>query len=86
MDLLIQYNRLAYGSSVHQNDGQFHDETGTLKLNREGTGYVLVLTGQYGYTSPEGKRIAIDYTADENGFHAVGDAIPVQIAPVGASF
>lgn len=86
MDLHIHYSRLAYVSSVHQHDGQFHDETGTLILNREGTGYVLVLRGQYGYISPEGKRITIDYTADENGFHPVGDAIPVQIAPVGASF
>ncbi|KAJ8947821.1 hypothetical protein NQ314_008544 [Rhamnusium bicolor] len=25
---------------------------------------------------PEGKVISISYIADENGFHAVGDAIP----------
>ncbi|XP_018580259.1 endocuticle structural glycoprotein SgAbd-2-like [Anoplophora glabripennis] len=32
--------------------------------------------GGYTYTSPEGRVISISYIADENGFRAVGDAIP----------
>ncbi|KAJ8920808.1 hypothetical protein NQ315_004949 [Exocentrus adspersus] len=32
--------------------------------------------GSYTYTSPEGRVISISYVADENGFRAVGDAIP----------
>ncbi|KAJ8920807.1 hypothetical protein NQ315_004948 [Exocentrus adspersus] len=32
--------------------------------------------GGYTYTSPEGQVVSISYVADENGFRAVGDAIP----------
>lgn len=35
-----------------------------------------VAQGSYSYTSPEGKQVSISYIADENGFRAVGDAIP----------
>lgn len=32
--------------------------------------------GSYSYTSPEGKQIAVNYIADENGFRASGDHLP----------
>lgn len=32
--------------------------------------------GTFSYTSPEGAPIQIQWTADENGFNAVGNAIP----------
>lgn len=42
--------------------------------------YVPAQKGSYQYTSPEGRVIKVEYVADENGFHAISDAIPV--APV----
>ncbi|XP_022901106.1 endocuticle structural glycoprotein SgAbd-8 [Onthophagus taurus] len=35
-----------------------------------------VQQGSYTYTSPEGQVITVTYTADEKGFHAVGDHLP----------
>ncbi|XP_077302980.1 larval cuticle protein LCP-22-like [Arctopsyche grandis] len=32
--------------------------------------------GTFSWTSPEGQYISIGYTADENGYHPVGDALP----------
>lgn len=36
----------------------------------------LVVSGQFEYVSPEGTPIKITYTADETGYHPVGD-LPV---------
>lgn len=33
-------------------------------------------TGSYNYISPEGEHIALTYTADEEGYHPVGDHLP----------
>lgn len=71
--------------SVVQDDQQQHEESGKLVINDLGDGYVLEKTGKYSYISPEGKLIQISYTADKNGFHPVGDAIPVAPVP-GATF
>jgi len=35
-----------------------------------------VQQGSYSYTSPEGQLITVHYTADETGFHPVGDHLP----------
>lgn len=32
--------------------------------------------GSYGWISPEGVHVDIKYTADEHGYHPVGDVIP----------
>jgi len=32
--------------------------------------------GALNYVSPEGERIALSYTADEEGYHPVGDHLP----------
>lgn len=37
--------------------------------------------GGYQYTAPDGQVVSVQYTADENGFHAVGDHIPTTAAP-----
>lgn len=35
-----------------------------------------VQQGSYSYTAPDGQIITVTYTADEKGFHAVGDHLP----------
>ncbi|XP_049799887.1 larval cuticle protein 16/17-like [Schistocerca nitens] len=55
-------------------------EHGELKPTPDGKDHVLIKSGQYQYTSPEGKTVDIKYKADEFGYVATGDAIPV--APV----
>ncbi|XP_077257192.1 endocuticle structural glycoprotein SgAbd-8-like [Temnothorax americanus] len=37
----------------------------------------VVAQGQYQYTAPDGTPIALQYTADENGFHPQGSHLPV---------
>ena len=39
-----------------------------------------VSKGSYSYTSPEGIVITVNWTADENGFRATGDHLPVAPA------
>lgn len=38
---------------------------------------VLVQHGEYSYTAPDGQLISVQYTADEQGFRATGNHIPV---------
>ncbi|KAH8370420.1 hypothetical protein KR093_003401 [Drosophila rubida] len=49
-------------------DGQVIDEHEEL---------VLVQTGSYSYSDPEGNLITLRYVADENGFQPEGDHLPV---------
>ncbi|KAH8393340.1 hypothetical protein KR215_006137 [Drosophila sulfurigaster] len=49
-------------------DGQVIDEHEEL---------VLVQTGSFSYSDPEGNLITLRYTADENGFQPEGDHLPV---------
>ncbi|TGZ52422.1 Endocuticle structural glycoprotein SgAbd-1 [Temnothorax longispinosus] len=37
----------------------------------------VVAQGQYQYTAPDGTPIALQYTADENGFHPQGSHLPI---------
>ncbi|XP_014246914.1 endocuticle structural glycoprotein SgAbd-1-like [Cimex lectularius] len=49
----------------------FRQEQGFFKTNPDPKGEKIhVKTGAYGFTSPEGARVRIDYVADENGFRA----------------
>ncbi|CAG7734982.1 unnamed protein product [Allacma fusca] len=65
--------------------GISHDENVAIRLNPGAVGTAedsnhgkasLTKTGTIGYTSPEGTRINLQYTADENGFHPIGDHLP----------
>ncbi|XP_055597285.1 endocuticle structural glycoprotein SgAbd-1-like [Uranotaenia lowii] len=47
------------------------DGTGTEQAS------VAVQHGSYSYQSPDGTPIQVQWTADENGFHAQGDHLPV---------
>lgn len=37
----------------------------------------VIAQGQFQYTAPDGTPIAVQYTADENGFHPQGAHLPV---------
>lgn len=41
---------------------------------------IIVQTGSYSYTSPDGQIITLNYIADENGFQPVGDHLPLPPA------
>nr|CAD7400933.1 unnamed protein product [Timema poppensis] len=58
-------------------DGTRVSEQGILKPNADGTDNVLVKQGSFSYISPEGQPISLSYIADELGFRAKGDHLPV---------
>uniref|UniRef100_A0A8D8BGS1 Endocuticle structural glycoprotein SgAbd-1 n=1 Tax=Culex pipiens TaxID=7175 RepID=A0A8D8BGS1_CULPI len=64
-----------------QSDG----EAKLIQVQKEdGTGseqaVVSIQKGSYSYNAPDGTPISVQWTADEDGFHAQGDHLPV--APV----
>ncbi|XP_059473485.1 pupal cuticle protein Edg-78E-like, partial [Neocloeon triangulifer] len=62
-------------------DGTKVEEKGHLVPNSDGTDNVLVYEGTVSYVSPEGIPITLSYTADETGFHPVGDHLPRVAIP-----
>ena len=77
------YNQLSL--SYLSGDGTAVSEHGALKQVTEGEhrgDYFLAKQGSWRYTSPEGRIIMVTYTADENGFHPISEAIPVDVVPV----
>lgn len=62
-----------------QPDGRYQWEySADNGIAAEESGYGgQVATGRASWISPEGIPISFSYTADENGYQAVGDAIPV---------
>ncbi|KAL1452081.1 hypothetical protein WDU94_006395 [Cyamophila willieti] len=64
-------------------DGQSFQENAQVVRNSDNTGDVLVKTGSYAYTAPDGTPISVSYIADEFGFRVSGNHLPV--APVAPS-
>ncbi|XP_063587524.1 endocuticle structural glycoprotein SgAbd-2-like [Penaeus indicus] len=62
----------SYTVDVETGNGIELAEAGTLSSN--GT---AIKTGQYSYTAPDGSVIEVKFVADENGFQAESDALPV---------
>ncbi|XP_047470128.1 endocuticle structural glycoprotein SgAbd-2-like [Penaeus chinensis] len=62
----------SYTVDVETGNGIIASEAGTL--NSEGD---IIMTGQYSYTAPDGSVIEVKFVADENGFQAESDALPV---------
>jgi hypothetical protein len=60
-------------------DGTKVEEKGHLVPTADGTDNVLVYEGSVFYISPEGIPITLTYTADETGFHPVGDHLPKSV-------
>lgn len=52
-------------------------ETGDGQVIDEHEELVLVQTGSYRYSDPEGNIITLRYVADENGFQPEGEHLPV---------
>lgn len=45
-------------------------------IDVDSAGDLHAIAGNYNYVSPEGQAVHLSYTADENGFHPVGDHLP----------
>jgi len=69
-------NKGSYKLDVKTGHGITHTETGTLKDLNGKEGPVSIKSGSYSYTGPDNKVYSVTWTADEHGFHAVGDHIP----------
>ncbi|KAK3926759.1 Endocuticle structural glycoprotein ABD-4 [Frankliniella fusca] len=82
-------------SEVHDQAGQFElafetgngitvEEQGALKKNADGEfkdDVVLVKRGSFSYPGADGRLYRVTYIADETGFHASGDHLPVAPQP-----
>uniref|UniRef100_A0A336M3T7 CSON002124 protein n=1 Tax=Culicoides sonorensis TaxID=179676 RepID=A0A336M3T7_CULSO len=68
----------SYQSSYQTSNGIAAQETGTVKrTNNPEAPEVIVASGSYSYTSPEGEQIQLNYIADdENGFAPQGSHLP----------
>ncbi|XP_017110092.1 larval cuticle protein LCP-22 [Drosophila bipectinata] len=82
---IIKYNKEqsedgSYKTEYETGNSIVHEETGFLKDFETNPNGVLVQHGQYSYQSPEGTLVNVQYTADENGFRAIGDHIPTPPA------
>ncbi|RZF39147.1 hypothetical protein LSTR_LSTR005775 [Laodelphax striatellus] len=69
----------SFSQRYQTGDGQTVSESGVTKRNHENDGNVIVKTGSYQYTSPEGITYTVQYTADEFGFHPTGSHLPVPV-------
>jgi hypothetical protein len=66
--------------SFESEDGVRKEETGKPQLadpTDPEKGIVTVMRGSYSYTDPDGRLISVTWVADENGFRATGDHLPV---------
>ena len=41
----------------------------------------MLVTGSYSFLTPEGELVEMQYTADENGYHASGSHMPTTPPP-----
>ncbi|CAD7076718.1 unnamed protein product [Hermetia illucens] len=79
---ILKYNKEqsqdgSYKTEYETGNNIVHEETGFLKdFSETHPNGVLVQHGQYSYQAPDGQTVNVQYTADENGFHAVGEHIP----------
>ncbi|CAG7823674.1 unnamed protein product [Allacma fusca] len=64
-----------YNMETETGDGIRRVVRGSLK-QMPNSSPVAVSSGTISWTSPEGTNFSLSYTADENGFHPVGDHLP----------
>lgn len=69
-----------YALSYLTGDGIAVSEQGALKPTADGQRSVLVKQGSYAYVADDGRTYTVHYVADEQGYRAFGDHLPV--APV----
>lgn len=66
----------AYQYAYETSNGIAAQESGHLK-NVGTDDEANDVTGEFSFTAPDGTLVKLAYTADENGFHPVGDHLPV---------
>ncbi|XP_024942045.1 endocuticle structural glycoprotein SgAbd-2-like [Cephus cinctus] len=57
-------------------DGTIVTSKGVLKPTADGKDNVLVYTGSYQYTAPDGAPVSLSYVADVDGFRVSGTHVP----------
>ncbi|KAG8233378.1 hypothetical protein J437_LFUL005840 [Ladona fulva] len=55
------------------------EQSGYLKNAGQKDQEAQVMQGSYSYPGPDGKPLTVRYFADETGFHAEGDHLPVPV-------
>lgn len=66
--------------SVETSNGIKQQESGQLKSVAGAESPVIVASGSFAYPSPDGSGlVSLQYTADENGFHPIGQHLPVPV-------
>ncbi|KAH8297027.1 hypothetical protein KR044_003718 [Drosophila immigrans] len=73
-DSNVEYNG-KFHSHVELRDGSVSTQEGELKEIHEHQ-YGEAIKGHYSFVGEDGQTYAVTYTADENGFRAVGDHLP----------
>lgn len=81
---------LSYNQGVIRNDGgykfAYRTENGIqVKEKNTPVDSLNAVTGSYEYLTPDGKKILVNYVADENGFHPVFSGSGARRLPQGAS-
>lgn len=66
----------SYSYSYETENGIYHSESGTPVATDARSAPVVVTSGQYQYTSPDGTPVRVAYVADHNGFQPQGEHIP----------
>jgi len=67
----------SYNYGYETENGITVEEQGVLKAPRSADEEAIqAVKGFFQYFAPEGQKLRVDYTADENGFSAQGDHLP----------
>ncbi|CAH2048489.1 unnamed protein product, partial [Iphiclides podalirius] len=69
----------SYQYAYETANGITGEAQGTIK-NPNSEAATLEVRGSFGYTAPDGTPVRLIYQADENGYRAEGDSIPVPPA------
>ncbi|KAF5293143.1 hypothetical protein FQA39_LY13753 [Lamprigera yunnana] len=64
------------GNGIRVQEGGYLKKSELRLGDADGGGDIQVIVGAFSYKSPEGTDISLQYTADENGFHPVGEHLP----------
>merc|ERR1712032_1704158 len=65
----------AYNSNFANDDGSSRQEVGNPASS------AMTVSGSYSFFTPEGELVEMQYTADENGYHASGSHMPTTPPP-----
>lgn len=69
-----EVNPDSFKINLELDNGQVQQQEGHLQ--GQGEEQAIVQQGSFSWNAPDGTPISIQYTADENGYHPVGDHLP----------